>query len=55
MQFTKGVFAMFDVKVVSKQSKSGQDYVCLEITFPNGYTKVVYLDKAEQYLAMSNV
>lgn len=41
---------MFEVKVLDKQSKGGIPYKCLEITFPNGYTKIIYLDKAEQYL-----
>lgn len=41
---------MFEVNVLEKVSKSGQTYFCLEIIFPNGYKKVVFLDKAEQYL-----
>lgn len=43
---------MFETKAITKKAKNGQDYVCLEITFPNGYKKLVFLDKAEQYLAM---
>lgn len=41
---------MFAVKVLEKVSKNGVPYKALEITFPNGYTKTVYLDKAEQFL-----
>lgn len=43
---------MFDCIAVTKTSKTGKAYVCLEITFPNGYKKIVFLDKAEEYLAM---
>ena len=43
---------MFECEVVTKISKSGKEYVALEITFPNGYKKIVFLDKAEEYLAM---
>lgn len=44
---------MFECKVVEKTSKkNGAKFVCLEITFPNGYKKLVFLDQAEQYLAM---
>lgn len=42
---------MFECKPVEKTSKSGKTYICLEITFPNGYKKLVFLDKAEEYLA----
>lgn len=43
---------MFECKVLRKMSKkSNQEYICLEITFPNGYKKVVFLDGAEQFLA----
>ena len=41
---------MFEVVVLEKVSKNGSLYNCLEITFPNGYKKIVYLDKAEQFL-----
>lgn len=44
---------MFECKAVEKTSKkNGQKFICLEITFPNGYKKLVFLDQAEQYLAM---
>lgn len=46
----KGGAFMFVCKPIEKRSKNGDTYVCLEITFPNGYTKLVFLDKAEQYL-----
>lgn len=43
---------MFECKAVTKTSKkTGKEYVALEITFPNGYKKIVFLDKAEEYLA----
>ena len=42
---------MFECHVIEKTSKSGKTYICLEITFPNGYKKLVFLDKAEEYLA----
>lgn len=45
---------MFEVQVVSKTSKNGNPYTALEITFPNGYKKIVFLDKAEEYLALQN-
>lgn len=41
---------MFECKPLVKKSKNGEEYKCLEITFPNGYTKIVFLDKAEQFL-----
>lgn len=42
---------MFETKAISRVSKkTGVEYICLEITFPNGYKKVVFLDKAEEYL-----
>ena len=41
---------MFETKVVEKTSKKGTTFICLEITFPNGYKKLVFLDKAEEYL-----
>lgn len=42
---------MFECKAIQKTSKTGKTYVCLEITFPNGYKKIVFLDRAEEYLA----
>lgn len=41
---------MFECKPIEKISKSGKKYRCLEITFPNGYSKLVFLDRAEEYL-----
>jgi len=42
---------MFECKAVEKVSKkTGNKYIALEITFPNGYKKIVFLDKAEEYL-----
>lgn len=42
---------MFECEVKKKISKKGYNYIALEITFPNGYKKIVFLDKAEEYLA----
>lgn len=44
---------MFTVNVLEKTSKSGNTYICLEVTFPSGYKKLVYLEQAEQFLAMA--
>lgn len=43
---------MFECKAIEKTTKTGKSYVCLVVTFPNGYEKYVFLDLAEQYLAM---
>lgn len=43
---------MIECHVIEKTSKKGSKYLCLEITFPNGYKKLVFLDKAEEFLAM---
>lgn len=43
---------MFETKVCQKKSKKGNEYICLEVTFPNGYKKIVFLDKAEEYIAL---
>lgn len=43
---------MFECRAIEKVSKkTGMSYICLEITFPNGYKKIVFLEKAEEYLA----
>lgn len=42
---------MFECNAVKRKSKkSGNEFVCLEIVFPNGYKKLVFLDRAEEYL-----
>lgn len=46
---------MFEVNVIAKTSKSGNQYICLEVVFPNGYKKLVFLDKAEEFLAMEYI
>ena len=47
---------MFEVKPIVKRSKkTGKEYCCLEIIFPNGYSKLVFLDKAEEYICMPYV
>lgn len=38
--------------VTKKSKKTGKEFNVLELTFPNGYTKWVFLDQAEQYLLM---
>ena len=40
----------FNVQVVEKVSKTGNPYTALEITFPNGYKKLVFLEEAEKYM-----
>lgn len=41
----------FVVNVVDKVStRTGNPYTVLEITFPNGYKKTVFLDDAEKFL-----
>lgn len=43
---------MIECAVKQKTSKKGNTYICLEVTFPNGYTKIVFLDKAEEFMAL---
>lgn len=45
----------FAVVVVNKVSKNGKPYTALEITFPSGYKKLVFLSDAEKYLVSSMV
>ena len=41
----------YEVRLEEKISKkSGNPYYCLVITFPNGYEKIVYLERAELYM-----
>lgn len=44
---------MFECTVIVRESKKGNTYTALEITFPNGYKKLVFLDKAEEFLAQA--
>ena len=46
---------MFKCEPIQKTSKNGQHYICLEITFPNGYKKLVFLDRAEEFIASSTL
>lgn len=39
-------------KRVSK--KTGNEYVVLVLTFPNGYEKVIFLEEAELYMIKGN-
>ena len=36
------------IKAVS--SKTNKEYICLEVTFPNGYVKRVFLTQPELYM-----
>ena len=40
-------------ELVERTSKSGKKYYTLDVTFINGYTKVIFLDTAEQYMLKS--
>lgn len=39
--------------VTRKSRKTGNDYTALEITFPNGYKKLVFMDSAESFMVQS--
>lgn len=42
---------MFEANVVERTSKnSGNPYIVIEITFPTGYKKLVFLTDAEKHL-----
>lgn len=43
---------MFKCEAVEKTSKKGQTYTALEITFPSGYKKLVFLTPAEKHLVV---
>lgn len=46
---------MFKVNVVTGVGKkSNRPYTALEIVFPNGYRKLVFLDGAEAFLVNTN-
>lgn len=46
---------MIKCNLVEKVSKSGNNYVCLEIFLTETYKKIVFLDKAEiELLKLSN-
>ena len=36
--------------VTRKSKKTGNDYVTLDLTFPNGYKKIVFLETAEIFM-----
>lgn len=36
--------------VIERKTKEGKPYTCLEVKMAGGYTKIVYLDRAEQML-----
>lgn len=46
---------MYTTVPVQKKAKNGNEYFCLEITFPNGYKKLVFLESAEQFLVMADL
>ena len=42
-----------EIKAVLKQGigkKSGKSYICVELTFPNGYKKVIFPQGAERFV-----
>lgn len=43
---------MFEVNPLKKISKQGKEYIVLEIVFPNGYKKLCFLEKAEEYMML---
>lgn len=46
---------MVKCNLVEKVSKSGNNYICLEIFLTETYKKIVFLDKAEiELLKLSN-
>jgi|GEM_PF-1960008 len=46
---------MIKCNLVEKVSKTGNNYLCLEIYLTNTYKKIVFLDKAEmELLKLSN-
>lgn len=46
---------MIKCNLVEKVSKSGNNYLCLEIYLTDTYKKIVFLDKAEiELLKLSN-
>ena len=46
---------MITCNLVEKVSKSGNNYICLEIFLTETYKKIVFLDKAEiELLKLSN-
>lgn len=40
----------FECKAITKTAKNGKEYICLDIIFPNGYKKLVFLDSAETFM-----
>lgn len=46
---------MIKCNLIEKVSKSGNNYICLEIFLTETYKKIVFLDKAEiELLKLSN-
>lgn len=43
---------MYECVLVERTSKAGNRYTALEITFPGGYKKIVFLTPAELALAL---
>lgn len=46
---------MYECVPKKMKSKKGNEFVCLEVTFPNGYKKIVFLDNAETYMALADI
>lgn len=40
-------------EISTRTSKKGKEYMTLDITFKNGYKKIVFLDNAEQYMLLA--
>lgn len=37
-------------ELVNRISKAGKSFTAIELTFPNGYKKLIFLDYAESYM-----
>lgn len=41
--------------LLTKKSKNGKDYICIDISLTDDYTKSVFLDTAEQALIKRDI
>lgn len=41
---------MVECYVIERKTKDGKPFTCLEVKMAGGYTKTVFLDRAEQML-----
>lgn len=44
---------IISTQITTRTSKSGKEYITLDVVFKNGYKKVIFLDTAEQYMLKS--